>query len=769
MRLGLIETLLGRRWLVAVPLAALCGLLTLLGGGGDRLERQLRETRDGLRSHAASGEIHIVEIDSASLRRIAQWPWARRHHGALVDRLRAAGVRSIGFDIDFSSPSNPGDDAAFGAALERAQGTVYLATLTQTLSSGSSQLVDNIPIPALRDHAFLASVNIVPDEDGHVRSMLLGVETDGMPRPALAAMIAERDAAIGTSFPIDFSIDPATVPRHSYADILAGRVPASTLAGKRILIGATAVEMGDRYGTPRHGITPGVVIQALAAETLLAGPIPSYGHGGWALGLALLTILASTTRRRRATAVALFGAGSLAVFLLPLAGEEYLTTTYRVAPAVAALVAGALTGFAFEMLATFRRRARTDGETGLPNLIALAALPESARDTIVVARIDRFAAIAAGLGPAATVNLVNRIADRIGFDKARPVYRVDEAQLAWCDDSDPVALEQQLDALATLMRSPVDCGRLIDVSLAFGIAARDGATGRQQAANASLAAERAARGGVRFERFVAGKCEETDWHLSLLGELDTAMANAEVWNAYQPKLDIRTRRIMGAEALVRWDHPARGPIGPDQFIPLVEAHGRASDLTLHVLVRALEDAAAWYRSGLALGVAVNISATLLLDAAFAVLLEREITASQLPGERITLEVTESAAMRDSELAIAALESWRALGVNISIDDYGTGQSSLSYLQTLPASELKIDKSFVGSIAHNERNAIMVRSTIALAHELGMKVVAEGVEDADCLGRLAEMGCDTAQGWHIGRPMSAQDIVEFVGEQVREAA
>jgi EAL domain-containing protein (putative c-di-GMP-specific phosphodiesterase class I) len=136
---------------------------------------------------------------------------------------------------------------------------------------------------------------------------------------------------------------------------------------------------------------------------------------------------------------------------------------------------------------------------------------------------------------------------------------------------------------------------------------------------------------------------------------------------------------------------------------------------------------------------------------------------------VTLEVTESAAMKDSGEAIAALESWRALGVAISIDDYGTGQSSLAYLQRLPASELKIDKSFVTDLSANDRNAIMVRSTIALAHELGMKVVAEGIEDGDCLARLAAMGCDTAQGWHIGRPMASDAILALFPDEQRAAA
>ena len=288
-------------------------------------------------------------------------------------------------------------------------------------------------------------------------------------------------------------------------------------------------------------------------------------------------------------------------------------------------------------------------------------------------------------------------------------------------------------------------------------------------ANASLAALHASQRGVRWERFLDADSDEINWHLSLLGELDAAMASGQLWNAYQPKLDIRSGEVVGAEALVRWLHPQRGPIPPDSFIPLVEQHGRARDLTAHVLHQALEDALHWERAGHPLGVAVNVSATLLADHEFIEYVGQMLRGSGVPTHRVTIEVTESAAMNSPEKAIAALESWRALGVSISIDDYGTGQSSLGYLQTLPATELKIDKSFVQTIGTDTRNAIMVRSTVALAHELGMKVVAEGVEDAACLQLLSEMGCDTAQGYHISRPMSGDSLVDFLAERTRAAA
>ena len=768
MTTGLLDRILARRRALAAALAVLAGLFALSTGGGAGIEHALRGLRDQLRLHPASGQVAIVEIDSRSLRELASWPCPRRYHAALVDRLHQAGAHSIGFDVDFSSPSNPADDAAFAAALARAQDGVILAALRQQVATDSDEMVENVPIPELRDHGFIAAVNVVPDPDGQVRQMPLGLEIADLPRPSLAALTAERDAAADGSFAIDYAIDPDTIPRFSFADVVAGRVPAAALRGKRILVGATAVEIGDRYAVPVHGVMPGVVIQALAAETLLAGPLPAAGSGLWPLLLAFAAILAAAWLRPRALRGAVLALGTVAVLALPLAGEQYWALTFPLVPALAALAAALLAALVLEIANELRRRALFDNATGLPNGESLALAAPEAAAPVVVARIERFAAIAAGIGPAATVNFVHRVADRLGAGHDWPIYRVDEAHLAWIEPEDGAAtLEQRLEALAALMQTPIDCRRPIDVTLTFGIADPVPAGPRQQIADAALAAERAAGRGARWERFAAG--EETEWHLSLFAELDAALAAGQIWNAYQPKLDLASGRIAGAEALVRWNHPERGAIPPDRFIPVVEAQGRARDLTLHVLRQALRDAVSWREGGRALGVAVNISATLLRDPAFTALLEAEISAARLPAESITLEVTESAAMKDNAMAVAALNAWRALGVQVSIDDYGTGQSSLAYLQALPATELKIDKSFVTDIAANPRNAIMVRSTIALAHELGMKVVAEGIEEAECLARLAEMGCDTGQGWHIGRPMPAADFAALAQGERRAAA
>lgn len=753
--------------------AALAGLAMFAGGEGSGLDRQLRNLRDGLRSHPASGQVEIVEIDEKSVAAIDKWPWPRGVHAAVVDRLHGAGARSIAFDVDLSSSSTSGEDEKLAAALKRAGGTVSLPTLHQYRSAGdTSHFIDTQPIKILRNNVFLSAVTVIPDHDGYIRQMPLGMATFDTPRPSLSTLVAEKGAEVGRSFDIDYSIEPATIPRLSVIDLISGKVPARDIAGKRFIIGATAVEIGDRYAVPRHGVIPGVVIQALAAETLMEGQVPWAIGAEWAFGLALLILFLAIRLRNPKLRVATYALALAATFAAPLAAEAWFALTIPVAPALIALATAMLLSGAALAFERYLDKALKDDATGLPNLGALeAAASQEPVASIVVARIDRFAAIAAGLGPQATAILVQRVAERLRF--AHPgmdIYHVEAASLAWIENvADEGALEDQFDAIAALMRPPVECGRPIDVVLAFGVASGAHLGARQLIANAGLAAQQAAQNGARWRRFIDADGEEIDWQLSLLGELDAAMADGQLWNAYQPKLDISSGKVVAVEALVRWTHPTRGPIGPDSFIPVIEQAGRARDLTFHVLHQALDDAMAWDRAGHPIGVAVNVSATLLADHEFIEDVGRILESHSLPTSRVTFEVTESAAMDRPEQAIAALASWRALGVGISIDDYGTGQSSLGYLQKLPATELKIDKSFVQTIVTDSRNAIMVRSTVELAHQLGMKTVAEGIEDLSCLQLLGEMGCDIGQGYHIGRPMSASALAEFLAGDVRAAA
>jgi EAL domain-containing protein (putative c-di-GMP-specific phosphodiesterase class I)/CHASE2 domain-containing sensor protein len=756
----ILPRLLAPRRLATLGAAALAGALAFYMGWGIQVDEAARMARAGYRLHPASGEVQIVEIDERSIGAVARWPWPRRIHAAAVYRLREAGVRSIAFDVDFSSPSDPGQDLAFAAALDRAGGSVILPTFRQYAGAGRGDAIESAPIPLLAAHGFLAAANVDLDSDGGLRRMLFGLDIGQAPRPSLASMVAERAGAAGDSFAIDTTIDPATIPRHSAIDLLRGRIPAAALRGKRIIIGGTAVELGDRYSVPHHGVIPGVVAQAMGAETLLHGSPPPLRSGLWGLAAALaLTGLVVRPRGRRPVRAGLFAAGCLALFGLALA--EGVVGTVPLGPAFAALAAAALIGGGYWIALHHVETRLEDPETGLPNLLALERIAGSEGGlTVAAARIEGFASLASALGPDTAAALVRTLADRLRFAAdATAVYRSDEATLAWADGSGE-PLEERIDGIAALMAAPIGSRGTADIRLHYGAARGGRGEARQLAVHAGLAAGRAAAEGLRFQRFTAEDGEAVSRDVALLAEFSGAIADGEIWNAYQPKLDLESGKVVAVEALVRWRHPGRGPIPPDGFVPLLEQNGRAAELTLHVLAGALRDARQWAEARRPLDVAVNVSASLLRDEAAMAVLRAAVRDSGFPPERLTVEVTETAAMADPDRAIEALEAWRALGVGVSIDDYGTGQSSLAYLQKLPATELKIDKSFVATIADEPRNAIMVRSTIAMAHELGLKVVAEGVEDEACLAQLRAMGCDLVQGWLVARPMPAAEIADF---------
>jgi EAL domain-containing protein (putative c-di-GMP-specific phosphodiesterase class I) len=245
-----------------------------------------------------------------------------------------------------------------------------------------------------------------------------------------------------------------------------------------------------------------------------------------------------------------------------------------------------------------------------------------------------------------------------------------------------------------------------------------------------------------------------------------ALENGQMSLAYQPKYSLRSGTFVGAEALVRWTHPQRGALRPDLFVQMAEETGHIAALTEWVLRQAVADQHALRAAGHDLCLSINWSGGVINDSA---LTERVLqVAHEAPG-KICLEVTETAIIGNPQLARQTLERLRAAGVAISIDDYGSGLSSLAYLKTIPADELKIDKAFVMNMARDATDAVLVGSAVNLAHSLGLNAVAEGVEDAEALELLRLIGCDMAQGFLIARPMPLTDLVAFLGSRARQAS
>jgi EAL domain-containing protein (putative c-di-GMP-specific phosphodiesterase class I)/CHASE2 domain-containing sensor protein len=759
------------RWRVWALLGAMAlGIATGVAGAGTAAERTMHEYGWQLRDDSASGDLHIVEIDARSIAAIEWWPWPRTHHARLIDQLRRAEVASIAFDVDFSSRSSPAEDGALAEALSHAGGEVVLPTFRQRGGGGREGWTDSLPIAPLRAHSMAAAVSIQPDDDGYVRRAPVGTITDGVARPSLSAMIAGRAGSAGSDFPIDFAIDPSSIPRHSFIDISRGHFDLSELAGKHVLIGATAVELGDRYVVPVHGVIPGVVLQALATETLMRG-VP--GEVGWPAALVPAVLLAwwiIRTRTRKGFVVTALVAPS-AILSLSVAGRFAFNWYIEIVPALAVIVAASGAAASMRMVAAANRRRLHDGETGLPNRLALEeALQGTGEAGLIVAKIVEFDKIAAGLGATGTAELIMRIRDRIAhLQPGSAICRVEDRVLCWRCDGE-ADLDLNLTALRAAMQHPIEVrGRRVDVTLSLGYAVGDTQDPDQIVARASFAATRAWESGLAWHIHQASDGEEVERDLSLLGELDVAIVAGQLEILYQPKLDIQKGRIASVEALVRWHHPTLGFLKPDLFVPLAERSDRIAGLTLHVLERTFADLALWHTAGHRIGAAVNVSAKLLNSSDFIAELRHLIEDSAVEPDYFTVEVTESAAMHDPAAAAAALNSFRDLGIAISMDDYGTGLSTLSYLKQLPLNELKIDRSFVQHSHRNPGDAVLVRSTVNLAHELGLKVVAEGVEEPECLSYLRSIGCDLAQGYLISPPVSAGEILDLLDGKVADAA
>lgn len=417
------------------------------------------------------------------------------------------------------------------------------------------------------------------------------------------------------------------------------------------------------------------------------------------------------------------------------------------------------------------RLAYVDLLTGLPNrtrfLEMLGMLPAGSRGAVMILDIDRFAPINNALGHAVGDRLLCEIAARLcGLQgKGCTLARLwgDEFALL-LEDVDRAAAELHAEQILATLHSPmmVD-GQRLDIGASLGVVmypsdGEDGAALMRRADRAMILAKR------RHEAFVFGDgdaAEPAHEELSLIGEMRDALARGEFLLHYQPKLHLAEQRIASAEALVRWRHPKNGMIPPGRFIPFAEQTGFIREITPWVLAQVIADAASWTQAGVNVIASANLSALDLLNRDLVSLVRRLLDESNLPADRLCLEITESALMNEPELALQHLNELAALGVKLSIDDYGSGQASLAYVKTLPVHELKIDRAFVDGVNADAKNAAIVRSTLLLCRELGLSVVAEGAETPAELAWLGSNGCDLVQGYVVARPMPLDDFLAWV--------
>ena len=432
---------------------------------------------------------------------------------------------------------------------------------------------------------------------------------------------------------------------------------------------------------------------------------------------------------------------------------------------------------------TIRRMAYHDSTTDLPNhayleerlqLALSEAHTRSQSLAVLLLDLDRFREINDALGFHQGDLLLKDVGRRI-----RGVLKEDELVARMRGDEFGILLEvSDADHAAEAARRILDAlgapfamsSLTLDISAAVGISLfpQHGSETTRLIRNADVAMRQAKKSGKGYAFYTAEQDEGSLRRLALAGELRRAIEEDELVLHYQPKIDMRTGQICGAEALVRWIHPQQGMIPPDEFIPLAEHTGLIKPLTDWVVEAALRQSSTWRHAGLALPVAVNLSARNLRDAELLSKMTRLVAAWGAEAGWLELEITESAVMDDPDGALEILKRLSKLGFTLFIDDFGTGYSSLGYLKKLPVNAVKIDKSFVIDMLKNADSAAIVRATVVLAHDLGLKVVAEGVEDQATWNRLATLGCDVAQGYHISKPMPAEQFKAWVDERARNA-
>jgi diguanylate cyclase (GGDEF)-like protein len=422
-----------------------------------------------------------------------------------------------------------------------------------------------------------------------------------------------------------------------------------------------------------------------------------------------------------------------------------------------------------------RYQASHDGLTGLPNraraIEALEAVISRRAQSggccaVLVLDLNRFKEIndtlGHGFGDQVLVEVAKRLQLAVRQDDLVARLGGDEF-LVLMERVEPDYAPGRATGLLQYLRTPLDLPATrinLDASLGLVLYPEHGNDAQTllRRADIALYEAKASRQGVVV--YQPGH-DETHLHqLTLMSELRRSIERSELSLKFQPKIELSSGKVLHAEALLRWNHPTLGAVRPDEFIPLAEQSGFIRDISRYVLEESLRQNRAWLAAGLDIGVAVNLSAMDLMDADLADFIYARLAQHKVPPSQLILELTESALMGDVNYAIRMLLRLRAGGVRIAIDDFGTGYSSLAQLKRMPVDELKIDKSFVMQMTEGSDDAVIVRSTIELGHNMGLKVIAEGVENEQSLALLRKYGCDMVQGYFYSPPIGADELFDW---------
>ena len=715
-----------------------------------------RGLRNQLRARPADPSIVVVAIDNKTVSTYGKERYSREYNARLLDRLFAMGAKRVYFDEAFSIPEDAAGDAAFAHALSRYSGRVFTGALFIRHHNGKKEPV--VAAPVFSGRTPLRSLNGAVTPFNLSAELVFADDINGEVTPSISTDIAGRSGPVGSRYRPDWSIQAKTFPTISLVDAVNGKVADDAFRGKDVLIGETMEYSSDYLQILGQQWIPGVYVHAVGAQTLKEGvPIDIGFLPAWLVAASLAALALRVRANKKFVAVAATGA-VLGIFV-PFALDIYFVT----AAFVPAYVMFGVVVYRAATLRTLAAARLKNAGSLLPTISALREEPAATERPIIAMRIRNYAAICASFDTPVDDELVNELARRLALPDSNSSFYQAEDVLYWLGPTlSPAELEDHLSGLARIIESHFEIrGRKLDIHVAFGVEMDLMRPVVNRIGRALLAADNAASKHRLIQFNFTTNDEDTAWELSLMTELDDAIDAGDIWIAYQPQFDLRTDRISGAEALVRWQHPTRGAISPEAFVLPAESHKRIKRLTFHILEQATSSTRHILATDPDFRLSVNISASLLEYDQLPAHIAQILIQTGFPASNLTLEVTESAPFSEHEVVARNLIGISAIGIDLSIDDYGTGNATLEYLRSVPCQEIKIDRRFVGGLVNNASDMLLVESTIELAHGLGRRVIAEGIEDPETLEMLRSIGCDIAQGYYLARPMHLEALTTIL--------
>ena len=733
-----------RIFIWALTISAIVGLISLT----EPLEDIYRGGRNYLRPHPADNSVVVVAIDDRTIQELGSINYSRTNDVKLVETLLAHGARRIYYDKAFADTLDAAGDAEFASTLAKHRGQIFLgAMFLNNRNTNVKEIV--LPAAPFRKIADVRSLTGRKSPFSLSAELFYASAINGLAVPGIAADIAGVKAPNAHLFRPDWSIQVRSVPTISYIDVLAGRTFPFDITGKDIVVGNTTLASTDWLSVAGQDWFPGVYVHVIGAQTLREGHPISLGWWPAFLGAVAFTALFLKARSRRRSAAIALAAVTVGISV-PFILDAYLVTADFLPAYLLFSISAIRATSQRDLLEASLRNAGTL----MPNLSALREESLAATRPVVAMRIRNYAAIGASFAEPVEDDLVSEIARRLNLPGEQTIFYQAEDVLYWLGPQLPATeMIGHIEGLARLIESQfVIRDRKIDIYLAFGIDMDFTRPITNRIGRALLAADNAAAKQKLMMFNSSANDADSAWELSLMSELDAAIDDGDIWIAYQPQFNLRDNRITGAEALVRWQHPTRGAISPEAFILPAEEHNRISKLTFHILEEATRATKHIVALDPRFRLSVNVSANLLQEAQLPALIMKVLSRTGFPSSNLTLEVTESAPFKEHELVKQNLAGIAACGIDLSIDDYGTGNATLEYLRSVPCKEIKIDRRFVSGLVVNASDMLLVESTIELAHGLGRRVIAEGIENPETLDVLRMLGCDIAQGYYLAKPM-----------------